>query len=53
MSSVDEYLKELETADLTYSTQLYSTVRQLLELYCDVVPTYHRRYLEMLPQVSG
>ena len=33
--------------------QLFYTVRNMFELYCEVVPTFHKDSLLTLPQLSG
>ena len=35
------------------SVRLFNTVRNVLELWCAVVPTYHKAKLESLPQVAA
>lgn len=33
--------------------QLFYSVRNMFELYCNVVPTYHQKHLSTLPQLSA
>ena len=33
--------------------QLFFSVRKIFELFCSVVPTYHKEALTTLPQVTG
>ncbi len=48
-----ETLHEATTMTPECACQLFYVVRNMFELYCTVVPTYHQQSLETLPQVSG
>ena len=50
---VEGYVSKLDTENPVNTTQLFFTLRQVFELYCDVVPTYHKINLEKLPELSG
>ena len=48
-------LHEATSADSTDQcrVQLFYSIRNMMMLYCEVMPTYHRDSLENLPQITG
>ena len=50
---VQDYITQLDASNPAYTTQLFFTIRQVFELYCDAVPAYHRINMEKLPELSG
>ena len=46
-------LEEATVAKPFCSVRLFNTVRNIFELWCAVVPTYHKTKLETLPQLSA
>ncbi|XP_071789941.1 centromere/kinetochore protein zw10 homolog [Asterias amurensis] len=46
-------LQEASSNTPQCAIQLFYTVRNMFEVFCDVVPTYHRENLQKLPQVSA
>ncbi|XP_072044637.1 centromere/kinetochore protein zw10 homolog [Amphiura filiformis] len=48
-----ETLQDAVTDTPQCAIQLFFTVRNMFELFCDIVPTYHRDSIEKLAQVSA
>ncbi|XP_070566782.1 centromere/kinetochore protein zw10 homolog [Ptychodera flava] len=48
-----ETLQEAVTSTTQCAVQLFYTVRNMFELFCEVVPTYHKQNLQQLPQLSA
>ncbi|XP_077999477.1 centromere/kinetochore protein zw10 homolog [Glandiceps talaboti] len=46
-------LQEAVTSTTPCAIQLFYTVRNMFELFCEVVPTYHKNSLQQLPQLSA
>lgn len=46
-------LEEAAVAKAFCSVRLFNTVRNIFELWCAVVPTFHKSNLESLPQLSA
>jgi len=46
-------LQEAATGTELSAYQIFYTVRSVFELFCIVVPTFHKRELQNLPQVAG
>ena len=46
-------LEEAAGAKAFCSVRLFNTVRNIFELWCAVVPTFHKSNLESLPQLSA
>ncbi|XP_006825102.1 centromere/kinetochore protein zw10 homolog [Saccoglossus kowalevskii] len=53
MNVAYETLQEAVTSTTQCAIQLFYTVRNMFELFCDVVPTYHKQSLQELPQLSA
>lgn len=50
---MDEVMQEAKQTTSSYSARLYYTVRNICELYCAVVPVYHKEEIETLPQQTA
>ena len=48
-----ETLHEATTSKPQCAIQLFYAVKYVFELYCNVVPTYHKDSLTQLPQLAG
>lgn len=46
-------IMEEAVASAESASRLYVTARNIVDLYCDIVPCYHKDSLETLPQQSG
>ena len=48
-----ETLAEATTSSPQCAIQMFYAIRNMFELYCSVVPAYHKESLEKIPQLSG
>ncbi|CAH3152604.1 unnamed protein product [Pocillopora meandrina] len=53
MNLAYETLIEATQSTPQCAIQLFYSVRNIFELYCNVVPTYHQQHLSKLPQLSA
>lgn len=53
MDLVREVLDEASISSTVCAARLFYTSRNIFELYCDIVMTYHKETLKSLPLVSG
>ncbi|XP_058967958.2 centromere/kinetochore protein zw10 homolog [Pocillopora verrucosa] len=53
MNLAYETLIEATQSTPQCAIQLFYSVRNMFELYCNVVPTYHQQHLSKLPQLSA
>ncbi|XP_020600690.1 centromere/kinetochore protein zw10 homolog [Orbicella faveolata] len=53
MNLAYETLIEATQSTPQCAIQLFYSVRNMFELYCNVVPTYHQQHLRTLPQLSA
>ncbi|KAJ7380440.1 Centromere/kinetochore protein zw10 [Desmophyllum pertusum] len=53
MNLAYETLIEASQSTPQCAIQLFYSVRNMFELYCNVVPTYHQEHLSTLPQLSA
>lgn len=50
---IHEMLREIPHNTDMCAVKLFYTARNIFSLYCDVVPEYHDRLLDTIPQQSG
>ena len=48
-----ETLHEAAASSPQCAVQMFCSVRNMFELFCNVFPTYHKQSLETLPQFTG
>jgi len=53
LALVEEVLAEVVNNTDKCAAQLFYTARNIFSLYCDVVPTFHSRLLDSIPQQSA
>ncbi|KAG1697382.1 Centromere/kinetochore protein zw10 [Nymphon striatum] len=53
LALVDEVLVEASISSTVCAARLFYTSRNIFELYCDVIPTYHKESLSSLPHISA
>ena len=53
MNVAYETLTEATESSEQCATQLFFAVRNMFELFCSVIPTFHRDSLLKFPQLSG
>ena len=53
ISMAYETLNEATKSTSQCAIQLFYSVRNMFELFCNVVPTFHKENLDSLPQLSG
>ncbi len=53
MTMVYETLQEATSSSPECGIQLFYATRNIFEVFCSVVPTYHKEALTTLPQLAG
>jgi hypothetical protein len=53
MELIRKTLKAASTSTEMRAVRLYCTARKIIEMYCAITPTYHKKFLDTLPQQAG
>lgn len=53
MDLIYETLKAASVSKEMRAVRLYCTARKIIEMYCAITPTHHKKFLDTLPQQAG